>query len=188
MALIRCPECNKEISDQAIECPSCGYPLRKPKKTEYISTSIPKKSRLTAILLAILLGDFGAHKFYLNQTKQGIWYLLFFWTLIPAILSLFEAIGYSYMDDEVFQIEFGFYDNLSKIVIPDKYSINKLDDKFIKAIHSNSPRFNLAQGKNYLRSKKWHLAVACFKEVIDKADPSSSEYKTAHRSLYKMFH
>lgn len=27
MALISCPECNKEISDKAISCPNCGYPL-----------------------------------------------------------------------------------------------------------------------------------------------------------------
>lgn len=27
MALINCPECSKEISDKAISCPNCGYPL-----------------------------------------------------------------------------------------------------------------------------------------------------------------
>lgn len=27
MALINCPECNKEISDKAMSCPNCGYPL-----------------------------------------------------------------------------------------------------------------------------------------------------------------
>ena len=27
MALIHCPECNKEISDKAITCPHCGYGL-----------------------------------------------------------------------------------------------------------------------------------------------------------------
>lgn len=28
MALIRCPECNREISDKATACPGCGYPLK----------------------------------------------------------------------------------------------------------------------------------------------------------------
>lgn len=28
MALMNCPECGKEISDQAESCPYCGYPLR----------------------------------------------------------------------------------------------------------------------------------------------------------------
>lgn len=30
MALINCPECNKEISDKAGACPHCGFPLTKP--------------------------------------------------------------------------------------------------------------------------------------------------------------
>lgn len=29
MALIHCPECGREISDQAAACPGCGYPLSK---------------------------------------------------------------------------------------------------------------------------------------------------------------
>lgn len=28
MALIRCPECGKEISDKAASCPNCGCPMR----------------------------------------------------------------------------------------------------------------------------------------------------------------
>ncbi|RPJ50952.1 MAG: zinc-ribbon domain-containing protein, partial [Methanobacteriota archaeon] len=26
MAIVNCPECQKEISDQAVMCPHCGYP------------------------------------------------------------------------------------------------------------------------------------------------------------------
>ena len=29
MALIKCPECNKEVSDCAEACPHCGYPIKK---------------------------------------------------------------------------------------------------------------------------------------------------------------
>ena len=28
MALVKCPECSKEISDQAEVCPSCGHPMK----------------------------------------------------------------------------------------------------------------------------------------------------------------
>jgi hypothetical protein len=28
MSLISCPECDKEISDKALACPNCGYPVR----------------------------------------------------------------------------------------------------------------------------------------------------------------
>lgn len=27
MSLVNCPECGKEISDKAISCPYCGYPM-----------------------------------------------------------------------------------------------------------------------------------------------------------------
>ncbi len=33
MALVNCPECNKEVSSSALKCPSCGKQLRKPKRT-----------------------------------------------------------------------------------------------------------------------------------------------------------
>jgi len=28
MALVACPECGREVSDQALACPQCGYPIR----------------------------------------------------------------------------------------------------------------------------------------------------------------
>ena len=28
MAMINCPECGKEISDQAASCINCGYPIK----------------------------------------------------------------------------------------------------------------------------------------------------------------
>lgn len=37
MALINCPECGKEISDEAKTCPNCGKPLRKPKEKKKIN-------------------------------------------------------------------------------------------------------------------------------------------------------
>jgi hypothetical protein len=28
MALVQCPECLREVSDKAVACPNCGYPLQ----------------------------------------------------------------------------------------------------------------------------------------------------------------
>lgn len=36
MALIKCPECSKEVSDKAKTCPHCGYPLTNNKKTNTV--------------------------------------------------------------------------------------------------------------------------------------------------------
>ena len=30
MAIIKCPECGRRISDKAKVCPGCGYPMEKP--------------------------------------------------------------------------------------------------------------------------------------------------------------
>lgn len=33
MALVACPECSTQVSDQAFKCPSCGKQIRKPKRS-----------------------------------------------------------------------------------------------------------------------------------------------------------
>ena len=60
-------------------------------------------SRVTAGLLALFLGGFGAHKFYLGKTWWGIAYLVFIWTYIPAIVSFIEGLMYLFSSDADFQ-------------------------------------------------------------------------------------
>ncbi|WP_130805995.1 TM2 domain-containing protein [Senegalia massiliensis] len=50
------------------------------------------KNKFIAGLLAIFLGGFGIHKFYLGQTGQGIFMLLFAWTGIPEIIGIIQGI------------------------------------------------------------------------------------------------
>lgn len=52
-----------------------------------------RKNPTTAVILALLLGGFGAHKFYLGKTAMGVIYILFSWTTIPAWIALIEAIS-----------------------------------------------------------------------------------------------
>lgn len=69
----------------------------------------PNKNKLATALLAIFLGTFGAHKFYLggpNETKRGLVYLAFFWTAIPAIVGFIEGILFLLMPEEKFQERF----------------------------------------------------------------------------------
>lgn len=60
------------------------------------------KNRGIAIILTLLLGGIGGHKFYLGKIGQGLLYLIFFWTLIPAILALIDLIVLLLMSDEDF--------------------------------------------------------------------------------------
>lgn len=50
-----------------------------------------QRDELVGVLLAVLLGSFGAHHFYLKRNGLGIVYLVLFWTGIPAILGIIEA-------------------------------------------------------------------------------------------------
>lgn len=81
--------------------------------TQWVPSPVPpppvvaKHNKLTAGLLGILLGDFGAHKFYLGNTGMGILYLCFFWTFIPGIIGIIEGIQYLTMSDEDFAAKYG---------------------------------------------------------------------------------
>lgn len=37
MALIKCPECEKKISDKAASCPQCGFPIGKTEKRKKVN-------------------------------------------------------------------------------------------------------------------------------------------------------
>ncbi|MCU5747075.1 TM2 domain-containing protein [Staphylococcus sp. SQ8-PEA] len=44
------------------------------------------------ILLSVLLGSFGIHKFYAGKPVVGLIFLAFFWTGVPHILAIIGAI------------------------------------------------------------------------------------------------
>jgi len=50
-----------------------------------------RRDEIVGILLALFLGVFGIHHFYLRRTGLGILYCCFFWTGIPAILGFIEC-------------------------------------------------------------------------------------------------
>ena len=60
-------------------------------------------NRTVAILLALFLGGFGAHKFYLGKPGMGILYLVFCWTFIPGFIALIELIMMALMNEQKWQ-------------------------------------------------------------------------------------
>lgn len=67
-----------------------------------INTFSPSKNKVTAGLLAILLGGIGMHKIYLGKWLQGVLYFIFCWTYIPVFLGIIEGIRYLLLTDEDF--------------------------------------------------------------------------------------
>ncbi len=60
--------------------------------TQSLSQSGKVVNKVVYCVLALFLGAFGFHKFYAEKFGQGILYLIFCWTYIPAIISLIEFI------------------------------------------------------------------------------------------------
>lgn len=79
-----CVECGELISKRAEICPECG--VRQP------ATGSSSDEQVVAGILALLLGGIGVHKFYQGNMRNGVLYLCFFWTAIPALLGLIEGI------------------------------------------------------------------------------------------------
>jgi len=101
-----CSSCGTIIKKEAEICPKCGVRQKQVSQTRIGSKRI--KSRVTAAVLALLLGGFGIHKFYIGKTGTGIIYLIFFWTYIPAIIAFIEGIIYlvSTKTDEEFTAKY----------------------------------------------------------------------------------
>jgi TM2 domain-containing membrane protein YozV len=64
------------------------------------------RNKNTAAILALLLGGLGGHKFYLGKPVQGLLYLVFCWTFIPAFLAFIEGIWYLVMSEADFNLRF----------------------------------------------------------------------------------
>jgi TM2 domain-containing membrane protein YozV len=64
------------------------------------------KSKFTTIMLTFFLGGLGIHRFYLGQNKLGLFYLLFFWTFIPAIIALIDFFAFIFMTEDSFNYKY----------------------------------------------------------------------------------
>jgi TM2 domain-containing membrane protein YozV len=135
MSTIFCPQCGTKCTNNMSFCSACGAQLiqkvpnqngqfqtqafqvnqappmnQAPPSQMYIQNQQtiqkPTKDKIVAGILAILLGDIGVHKFYLGKIGQGLFYLCFCWTGIPAIIGLIEGILYLTASDQEFQAKY----------------------------------------------------------------------------------
>ena len=70
MSLIKCPDCNKEISDKAEACPQCGYPIKPVNNDRTVSNN---ESFVRVLLLSIVTLSvyFWIYMFRLIQTIKS---------------------------------------------------------------------------------------------------------------------
>ncbi len=60
------------------------------------------RSKNVAALLALFLGGFGIHRFYLGKVGSGLLYLMFCWTGVPSVIAIITAIYYFFLSKESF--------------------------------------------------------------------------------------
>ena len=102
MALINCPECNKQVSDNAKSCPDCGFPIRdyvdglRPEKEE-----VGRKKRridwkvIVLIFLCLFSPALGAIFLWIFKKPHKIWKRIVF-TILLLLIHFVLLLG----DDE----------------------------------------------------------------------------------------
>jgi TM2 domain-containing membrane protein YozV len=68
-----------------------GIPYPNTQAMFYEQYESTRRDEVVGILLALFLGTFGIHHFYLRRTGLGILYCCFFWTGITALLGFIEC-------------------------------------------------------------------------------------------------
>jgi TM2 domain-containing membrane protein YozV len=68
-----------------------SVPYPNPQAIFYQQYEAVRRDEVIGILLALFLGGFGIHHFYLRRTGLGILYCCFSWTPIPWILGFIEC-------------------------------------------------------------------------------------------------
>jgi TM2 domain-containing membrane protein YozV len=124
--MAQCVTCGASLRAEAARCVKCGSTVEIPLAPQHgnppgshqpqvvyvhqpppLHTAQCTKNKITAGILAILLGGIGIHKFYLGRIAQGILYVLFFWTYVPLVLGVVEGIIYLTMDERRFCEKYG---------------------------------------------------------------------------------
>ena len=90
-----------------------------------------QKNRITAALLALVFGGIGVHRFYLNKPISGFFYLILFWTFIPAIIALIEFVVLLCMSDEEFDRRYNAY-----AIAPPTIIVNPTTEVTAKSDHT----------------------------------------------------
>lgn len=70
MALIKCPECGKEVSERAVSCPNCGCPIATVQKSKVVKIKMPPGEDLTILFAPTLTVSIGLSEVWSGKPGQ----------------------------------------------------------------------------------------------------------------------
>ncbi len=122
MALIKCPECGKEISDKAVSCPSCGCPITTVNNVESQSSDVSKNE---------------------SQTKNKLLPLLVLIPLVVVILVLgWAKLKNAFFKDDSKELLCGAWDTIEVSVDDDYYCpIDQLSENMALILRVDAESF-----------------------------------------------
>lgn len=87
-----CPNCGKPVTGETNFCPECGAPLKIANYQSQTASNRTNEDRwLIALILCILVGSLGVHRFYTGNIVTGVLMLITLggcgvWTIIDLIM------------------------------------------------------------------------------------------------------
>ena len=87
-----CPNCGKPVTGETNFCPECGAPLKIANYQNQPSSNRTNEDRwLIALILCIMVGSLGVHRFYTGNIVTGVLMLITLggcgvWTIIDLIM------------------------------------------------------------------------------------------------------
>lgn len=73
MAMMKCPDCGKDVSNQATACPGCGHPIKAAEARPIVVSAGPSAG--VAAVLSLVIP--GAGQMYAGSVGGGIAWLIF---------------------------------------------------------------------------------------------------------------
>ncbi len=124
------------------------------------------RNKYVAAILAFFFGIFGVHRFYLGQTVLGIIYLFFFWTGIPAIVGLIDAILLLVKDERQFDYQYNREFQRANQDYPSNQ--NRKNDPYIPPVIPNTKESALkAEGIKKFKDYDYKGAIEDFKKALE---------------------
>jgi len=90
MALIKCPECGRDVSESAVSCPNCGHPIGQVNKNIIQIDSAPKKRKKYRVRVVIfgfmaVIGVLFTGGAFISGFSGNGWGALGLWLIITIV-------------------------------------------------------------------------------------------------------